>query len=290
MPEVLVLGAGGMLGQALGEALKAEGVFAMSLTRKELDISDRTLVARVLELHRPRWVVNAAAYTNVDQAESEEALATEVNGFAPGELAARCADLGIRLLHVSTDYVFDGQGSRPYREDDPTAPLGAYGRSKRVGERLVLAASPDHAVVRTAWLYGPGGRNFALTILKAALERPELRVVDDQRGSPTYTPDLARALVALMNRGVRGLVHAVASGETTWHGFASRLVRTAGLPTAVRPCTTKEFPRPAPRPAYSVLDTTRLAELLGAPMGLWEAGADAYVARLRADGVLPKAA
>ncbi|MCA9773768.1 MAG: dTDP-4-dehydrorhamnose reductase [Myxococcales bacterium] len=278
-----------MLGRALVDVLKAEGAFSMNLTRAELDITDRVTVAKVLTLHRPRWVINAAAYTNVDQAEREEALATDVNGFAVGELAARCAELGTRLLHVSTDYVFSGDGNRPYREDDPTEPLGAYGRGKRVGESLVLAASPEHLVVRTAWLYGPGGRNFARTILEAALQRPELTVVDDQHGCPTFTPDLAKALVGLLHLGAQGVVHAVASGETTWHGFASRLIRTAGLKTPVRPCATDQFPRPAPRPAYSVLDTSLLTEYLGAPMRPWEAGADDYVTFLKAEGVLPGA-
>ncbi|MBZ0251980.1 MAG: dTDP-4-dehydrorhamnose reductase, partial [Candidatus Methylomirabilis sp.] len=234
MPEAAVLGAGGMLGQALRRVLPEEGVEAVFLTRAELDITNREKTGAVLEDLAPAWVVNCAAYTNVDEAEGNEALATEINGEAVGDLATSAMLAGARLLHVSTDYVFAGDGSRPYREEDPTGPLGAYGRSKLRGEEQIRRCAPEHVILRTAWLYGPGGKNFARTILGLAKEKPELKVVDDQRGSPTYTLDLARAIAGVMrSRFPGGVLHAANAGETTWFGFARRLVEAAGLRTPV---------------------------------------------------------
>jgi len=286
MPEVVVLGAGGMLGHALREVLEAEGVEALYLTRDDLDIRNVEQVPEVLDEHEPEWVVNAAAYTDVDGAEADEGTAMAVNGEAVGDLATSAMLAGAKLIHVSTDYVFDGTGTRPYTEDDPRAPLGAYGRTKARGEDQLLRATPDHVIVRTAWLYGPGGKNFARTILEKAADLGELKVVDDQRGTPTYTPDLARAILGMIRAGAEGIYHVTNAGETTWCGFARRLVETAGIDAKVNPCTTAEFPRPAPRPAYSVLDTSRVSALLGAPLRPWEEAADEYVTRLRDEGAL----
>lgn len=260
-----------MLGRALVRLLPEAAAFR----RADLDLDDpgavRGAVGPGTDL-----VLNAAANTKVDLAETDGShLST--NGVSVGRLAERCAAVGARLVHVSTDYVFDGRGTRPYREDDPVSPVNAYGRGKLDGERRALAALPDALVVRTSWVYGPGGTNFVDTILKQAESgKTELKVVADQRGRPTYAPDLARALVRLAERRASGLVHFANAGETTWHGLAVEALRLAGRgDVTVIPCATSDFPRPAPRPAWSVLDTSRYERLAGeAPRPWAEALAD----------------
>ncbi|HEX2355469.1 MAG TPA: dTDP-4-dehydrorhamnose reductase [Micromonosporaceae bacterium] len=269
----LVTGAGGMLGRDVVTALDGDRVTA--LDRAALDVTDADAVAAAVPGHDV--IVNAAAWTDVDGAEAAEAAATAVNGRGPANLAAACAASGAILLHVSTDYVFAGDAGAPYPEDAPTAPANAYGRGKLAGERAVLGGLPDRGcVVRTAWLYGTHGRNFVATMLRLAGERDTIDVVDDQLGQPTWTYALAERLVALGRAAAAGtapagVYHGTAAGTTTWYGLARRVFTLAGLnPDRVRPTTTDRFPRPARRPAYSVLGHARWAAAGLPPMAPWD--------------------
>nr|WP_275404127.1 dTDP-4-dehydrorhamnose reductase [Pseudonocardia acidicola] len=249
----MITGAGGMLGTALRAALA--GRQPVALGRADLDVTERGAVEKALATHRPDVVLNAAAYTAVDAAETEHAAAYAGNAEGPAVLAAACAGAGARLLHVSTDYVFSGDATAPYEPGDPTGPRTVYGASKLAGEQAVLAASPRHHVVRTAWLYGAGGPNFVSTMARLAREGRDPDVVDDQCGSPTWAADLAAALVELGGSDVPGgVLHFAGGGRTTWFGLARAVFEELGAdPQRVRPCGTDRFPRPAPRPAYSVL-------------------------------------
>jgi dTDP-4-dehydrorhamnose reductase len=270
MTRWLVTGASGMLGHDLLSALEGQHVTAMK--RSELDITDAAAVAAAVADHDV--IVNAAGWTDVDGAEANEAAATAVNGTGVDVLAQACAVTGARLVHVSTDYVFDGTGTSPYPEDAPTAPINAYGRGKLAGEQAVLGRLPDTGyVVRTAWLYGEHGRNFVSTMLRLADERDHVDVVDDQFGQPTWSAELARQLVALgASAAPAGVYHATAAGQTSWFGFAQAIFAEAGHdPARVRPMTSDRLQRPARRPGYSVLGTTRWATAGLAPMLHWRA-------------------
>lgn len=251
----VVTGAGGMLGSDVLAVLARDGGASVAaLTRAELDVTDAAAVSDAVA--GASVVVNTAAWTDVDGAEAAEEAATRVNGNGPAVLASACKQAGTRLLHVSTDYVFDGTATSPYREDAPTGPTSAYGRSKLVGERAVLESLPDLGyVVRTAWLYGAAGGSFVRTMVRLEGERETVDVVDDQLGQPTWTLDLAERLVALgRSDAPAGIYHGTSSGETTWCGLARAVFAELGAdPERVRPTTTEKFPRPAPRPAYSVL-------------------------------------
>ncbi|TQS46773.1 dTDP-4-dehydrorhamnose reductase [Cryptosporangium phraense] len=254
----LITGAGGALGHDLTALLSGETVTAA--TRADLDITDVDAVRAAVSGHDV--VVNTAAYTAVDDAETDEATATRVNGYGPEVLASACAAAGARLLQVSTDYVLPGDATRPCPEDAATDPVNAYGRSKLVGEQAVLGLLPDTGyVVRTAWLYGETGTNFVATMLKLAASRPTVSVVNDQHGQPTWTFALAEQLVTLGRADAApGIYHGTASGETTWHGLTQEIYRLAGLdPDRVGTTTSDAFPRPAKRPAYSVLGHDRWA-------------------------------
>lgn len=250
-----------MLGRDVVDVLETAGGHAVrAANRAELDVTDAEAVRAAID--GIDVVVNAAAWTDVDGAETAEAEATRVNGEGPRVLAEACAASGARLLHVSTDYVFAGDATQPYPEDAPTAPRSAYGRSKAAGERAVLELMPERGyVVRTAWLYGEHGGNFVRTMARLSREREHLDVVDDQRGQPTWSRDVASMVVALAARGApAGAYHATSSGETTWWGLARAVFEELGEdPDRVRPTTTDRFPRPAPRPAYSVLGHDRWA-------------------------------
>lgn len=264
---ILVCGAGGMLGRAWLELLAARGIEGRPGDLPDLDLASARSIADHVGPGL-RAVINCAAYTDVDGAETNEALATEINGHGVARLVARCDAVGVPLVHYSTDYVFDGRASAPYRTDQACDPLNAYGRSKRVGEEAVLASRGPHLVIRTSWLYAPWGKNFVLTIAKLAGERPELRVVNDQRGRPTSAEHLAHLSLALLERGVQGVFHGTDGGECTWFDFATAIAAAVAPSCRVVPCTSAEFPRPAPRPAYSVLDLSRTEALLG-PMPDW---------------------
>ncbi|MFE3634320.1 dTDP-4-dehydrorhamnose reductase [Streptomyces sp. NPDC059168] len=256
----LVTGAGGMLGRDTVRELRERGEDVTGLGRTACDITEPGSVRQVLDTFRPDVVVNCAAYTAVDDAESDEARALRVNGDGPRLLARACAAHGTRLVHVSTDYVFSGEArDTPYPEDHPPAPRTAYGRTKLAGERAVLAEHPGGAVVlRTAWLYGAHGRNFVRTMLELEARRDTLDVVDDQRGQPTWSADVASRVADLGPAGVHGVLHATSSGEATWFDLAREVFRLAGAdPDRVRPTDSRSFTRPAPRPAYSVLGHAR---------------------------------
>jgi dTDP-4-dehydrorhamnose reductase len=255
----LVTGAGGQLGTDVVQLLRAYRAEVTACDHQALDITDAAAVDRVLSEAAPTVVLNCAAYTGVDAAEADEAHATAINGVAPGHLAAWCASNDARFIHLSTDYVFAGDSTTPYDVNDPIDPQSAYGRSKAAGERAVLGAGGDAHIVRTAWVYGVGGPNFLKTIVALSRERETLAVVDDQRGSPTWSLHLARGLTALAVADVAPCIwHCTGAGETTWYGFATAIFETLGLdPSRVTPTTTAQFPRPAKRPAHAVLSNAK---------------------------------
>jgi dTDP-4-dehydrorhamnose reductase len=250
-----------------------------------VDITDAESVARALDAARPDVVVNCAAWTNVDGAEADEAGAAAVNGAGAGNVARASAARGAWTIHVSSDYVFDGAKRSPYVESDDVGPVSAYGRSKLSGERAVADEAPGaHTIVRSSWLFGTGGSCFPATILRLAAEREELRVVDDQVGCPTFTGHLARALIELGagEAPPAGIVHVAGGGICSWHAFAREIVARAGLSCEVKPCTTAEMPRPATRPAYSVLRSERGDEVPALPE--WRQGLAEYMAALPVAG------
>ncbi|GGV77417.1 NAD(P)-dependent oxidoreductase [Streptomyces gelaticus] len=287
----LVTGAAGMLGQDVLARLAGEDVTAVAADRAAVDITDPESVRAAFEEHRPAVVVNCAAWTAVDDAESQEDAALRVNGTGPAVLAEACREHGAVLLQVSTDYVFAGDGEKPYAEDDPTGPRSAYGRTKLAGEQAVLSTLPETGyVVRTAWLYGAGGGNFVRTMIKLEGVKDTLDVVDDQRGQPTWTVDLADRLVrlgqaALAGGAPAGVYHGTSGGETTWFGFTREIFRLLGTdPERVRPTTSEAFVRPAPRPAFSVLGHDRWAAAGIEPVRDWRAAlAEAFPALLAAE-------
>lgn len=278
--RIAIVGAGGQLGQELTALLGAD---ALAWRRPQIDLTDAESLAAAIEQHRPDAVINAAAYNLVDQAESEPLPAFEVNAVGPGRLAQACAAHGIPCVHVSTDYVFGADASRtvPYREEDCPGPVSVYGVSKAAGEQMVRAATDQHLIVRTCGLYGhpgPGGKgNFVQTIRRLATTREELRVVNDQRCTPTSAADLAAALLALLAARRWGTYHSTNAGDCTWYDFAAAIVSLLHLPTRVVPCSSAEFPRPARRPAYSVLDGTKLHQTLGRPQPPWQDSLAAYL-------------
>lgn len=273
-----------MLAVDLERAAAGRGHDVVSLARHDLDITDAAAARAAVAHHAPGVVVNCAAYTDVDGAEAERAWALKVNGEGAGNLARAASAAGSWILHVSSDYVFDGTKLHPYLESDPVAPRSAYGESKLAGERAVAEGAPDgHTIVRSSWLFGRHGACFPATILRLAAERPELTVVEDQIGCPTYTGHLADGLVELAERAgepsgeppVRGIVHAAAAGACSWYEFARAIVEHADAACEVRPGTTEELGRPAPRPAYSVLGTERPGEAPRLPG--WREGLTVYL-------------
>jgi dTDP-4-dehydrorhamnose reductase len=272
--RIFLTGATGQLGLALQRVLADHELAAPP--EAEADITQAAIVDRIAAA-RPDVVIHAAAYTDVDGAEADPDRAYAVNVDGSRRVAQAAAKTGARMIAISTDYVYDGAKTTPYREDDPVAPLGVYGASKLAGERETLAAKPDAVILRTAWLYGEG-KNFVRTILRVAAERDELRIVSDQVGSPTWAEDLARVVRALLDVRAAGIYHAVNSGSCSWHEFAVTILRSAGLERRVIPISTAELARPAKRPARSVLDSAKLAAL-GIRMRPWQ---DALADYLRA--------
>jgi dTDP-4-dehydrorhamnose reductase len=269
MNRILIAGAAGMLGQDLQKAFAGRDVTALS--RAELDVTDRDAVLAAASGHDV--VINASAYTKVDDAETHEDAAYAINALGTENLAIAAAEHGARLVTVSTDYVFDGHATHPYGEHTPRDPINAYGRTKAAGEELALAAHPDGTfVVRTAWLYGAGGPNFAKTMVKLAASHETVSVVDDQLGQPTWTGDLAAQVLALLEADApAGIYHGTNSGETTWYGFARAVFARAGLdPERVKPTDSSTFVRPAARPSYSVLGHDAWRRVGLQPMRPWE--------------------
>lgn len=269
MSRVVLLGADGMLGLTFRRRFADEGRDVVPLTRRELDVTRPEEIARVLG-DAPSLLLNCTAYTDVDGAETNETLANAVNGDAVAHLAAHAQKTGSTLVCYSTDYVFDGTATTPYRVDEPRAPLNAYGRSKARGEEALEASGAAWLNLRTSWLYAPWSKNFVRTIAQAAKSRPSLRVVNDQRGRPTSTSSLVQITLGLLDEGVRGTFHATDAGECTWFDLARAVAAHVSPSTVVEPCSSAEFPRPAPRPAYSVLDTTRTEAVLGRPLVPYE--------------------
>ena len=252
--KILVTGANGQLGQELVRLPARSDLEIIGLARAELDITDLAQCRNVMHSHKPDAVIHCAAYTKVDQAESEPDEAYRVNAYGTRNAAVAAEEIGAKFVYISTDYVFDGRADRPYREYDRTDPQSVYGRSKLAGEQLVQSLYSRYFIVRTSWVYGKYGSNFVKTMLKLAEERDHLKVVHDQIGSPTYTRDLAHFLLELAQTDYYGIYHASNSGVCSWYEFAKAIFEEQGLNVQVEPCTTADFPRPAPRPAYSVLD------------------------------------
>jgi dTDP-4-dehydrorhamnose reductase len=275
--KLLVTGAAGMLGREVVAAAERLGHEVAAWDLPECDLTDAGATLAAIRRLEPRAVVNCAAYTNVDAAEADEATATLVNGDAAGNVARACAAAGARLVHVSTDYFFDGSKREPWIESDATSPLGAYGRSKLHGEDLVRAELPDHAIVRTAWLFGPHGPNFVSTMLRLAAERDEVQVVTDQVGSPTFAGHLAPALVDMAERTDTGIFHGAGAGSCSWYELTLEAYDAAGVACRVLPTTAEQFARPAPRPAYSVLGSEREHPITLPP---WQEGVRAHLAAL----------
>jgi dTDP-4-dehydrorhamnose reductase len=276
---MLVTGSRGQLGRALARVAAAAPFELIGFDLPELDITDGVAVRATARAVRPDVIVNCAAFTSVDAAEIDEPGALAVNGTAVSHLAAAANEVSAPLVQISTDYVFDGTSRRPYREGDDPCPRNAYGRTKLTGERAAAAAA-RMLVVRTAWLFGESGPNFVEAIRRRlAAGEKHFEVVDDQRGCPTYALDLAEAVVGLVAAGATGIVHVVNDGDATWCGFAREIVRQLGFDVEVQPITTRQVGRPAPRPSYSVLDTSRLRALLGRTLPPWR---DALARYLRA--------
>jgi dTDP-4-dehydrorhamnose reductase len=280
--KILVTGAKGMLGQDLVPILQDHGHTVVGVGHAELDVADPASVRAALERHQPDLVIQSAAYTNVDGCESNRLDAFRVNGLGARLVALGCQALGVPLMYISTDYVFDGRGDRPYMELDPTNPQSVYGQSKLAGELAVKELLTRFYVVRTSWLYGRGGKNFVDTMRTLGREKPELAVVADQHGSPTWTVALSHAIAGLVASGVYGTYHVTGQGATTWHAFTQAILAAEGLTTPVRPITTAELGRPAPRPAYSVLENLNL-QLAGVPLlPPWQESLETYLAQARA--------
>ena len=299
-PKILLTGKTGQVGRELAGLLDRVGEVT-AVDRQQLDLTKPDEIRRVVRGVRPNLIVNAAAYTAVDRAESEEAVAQAINGVAPGVLAEEAKKLGALLVHYSTDYVFDGTKGQPYEENDSTNPLSAYGRTKLEGERAIQQADPAYLIFRTAWVYAREGRNFLLTILRLATEKEELRIVQDQIGAPTSSQEIAAATVKVLEQirtptanvrrwpEIKGIYHMTAGGETNWYEFAKSILElaasqsrpeawlaaaTRGRPLMTRrivPIATKEYPTPARRPLYSVLSNKRLNREFGVKLPDWEA-------------------
>jgi dTDP-4-dehydrorhamnose reductase len=254
--KAIVLGASGLLGKALMREWTGDEV--VGLTSRDADIRDADKVREVLEKARPEWIVLAAAYTNVDECESHPDLAMAVNRDGPVNVAQAAKRIGAKLLFISSDYVFDGKKASPYEAGDERNPQSVYGRSKAEAEIRLLEILPECCIARTSWLFGTGGKCFPDTILKLAATRPALDVVDDQRGCPTYSVDLSRAIIRLCRNHAGGIVHVTNAEDCSWFEFAQEIVKGGGLTTEVRPVSSQQMARPAPRPAYSVLSPKSL--------------------------------
>jgi len=281
--RILLTGKSGQVGYELQRALASLGDI-IAPDRAELDLAQPPTIERALQAHRPDIIVNAAAYTAVDRAEAERDLAVTVNAAAPVVIAREAARLGALLVHYSTDYVFDGEKKAPYIEDDAPNPISVYGASKLEGEKAIRASGCRHLIFRTSWVYAARGKNFLLTVLRLAGERPELRIVDDQFGAPTTARMLARATEAVLARPwddrASGTYHMTAAGRTTWCGFAREIVAAKGLATPVVPIRTEEYPLPARRPRNSMLDNTKLHRTFGVRLPNWQEGLSQTLAEL----------
>jgi dTDP-4-dehydrorhamnose reductase len=287
--KILMLGKTGQVGGALTPLLRqlagsSADEAVVTLGRADVDLSDAAALAQAVLRVQPSLIVNAAAHTAVDRAETEPDIAFAINAIAPGVLAQQAAKLNALLVHYSTDYVFDGSQRTPYRESDPTHPLGVYGESKLAGEQMVQASGCRHLLLRTSWVYDSTGRNFLTTMLRLAKQHGKLRVVGDQHGSPTSAAMIAEASLQLIRSMLNqpamqgGLYHLTAQGQTTWHGFAQAIMHKAGLDIPIEAITTADYPTPAKRPAYSVLDSSKLQREFNYRLPDWQQALDALPA------------
>lgn len=271
----VIFGCKGMLARALAMELNARGMASVGYDLPDCDMTRPADVASIFQKHRPTVVYNCAAFTKVDLCEDQEELATNVNGHAVGTLAEMAKAHAAKLIHISTDFVFDGKGTRPYLPSDTPSPLSAYGRSKLLGETLLQRINPPNwAIIRTAWLYGIGGASFPRTMVELARQGKPLRVVNDQIGCPTYTVDLAKVMVDVATHHACGILHCTNAGPTNWYDFAKETLRQFGVGADLQPTTTAEYfrarPKQAVRPSYSVLDCTTLESAIGRPMRPWQ--------------------
>ncbi len=274
---LVVLGAGGMLATAIVHELEEKGVHYLALSEQSLDITFEGRVAAILKGLNPGIIINTAAYTDVDGAETSREQAFAVNSHGADNVARAARSLGSKAVHISTDYVFDGKKEGPYRPDDEPDPINIYGQSKLEGEIKVRSAAENHLIIRTAWIYGPGGKNFVRTILGLGRTRDNLRVVNDQTGSPTFTRHLAGGIIKLASLDTRGTFHLTNSGQCTWYEFACEILRQNKITTPVHPVTTEEFPTDAKRPRNSLLDCKDAYSILGGPLPHWQEGLRDYL-------------
>ena len=275
----MVIGGNGMLGTDLCKVLSDSHRSCVGVDLPEVNISDEIGLTEICRKINPAVIINTAAMTDVDGCESVYDVAFQVNALGASNVAKAALSCGAFLIHLSTDYVFDGTKTSPYKEEDPLNPLGVYGRTKAQGERLILEAAPNSSlIIRTQWLYGLHGKNFVESILKACQERDVLKVVSDQHGRPTFTEDLAHAIIKLVDLRPSGIYHVANSGQTTWHGFASAIIEFEGLHSIqVEELTTTELNRPAPRPLYSILDLNKFRSLTNFTLRDWKEALKAYL-------------
>jgi dTDP-4-dehydrorhamnose reductase len=282
--KVFVTGAGGMLARSVVRALEAAGHDVLALGRDDADVTRYAALVHPLRAFRPDWVFHLAAFTKVDECETRPDHAHRVNGLGAKNVALAAAECGAAVLAISSDYVFGGDAQRPYREYDPPAPRSVYGASKWAGEQAVREVHPRHLIVRTSWLFGRGGPNFIDSILARGRAGEALRVVDDQRGSPTWTHDLARGLLDLAESGQYGTYHCTNTGDCTWYELAAHALDRAGVRASLERTDSKSFARPAPRPAYSVLDHDWFDQVTGRPLPHWQDAVGRYLDSLRGAG------
>jgi dTDP-4-dehydrorhamnose reductase len=271
--KILVTGSNGQLGNELRDLAHLFNQFEfIFLTREDLPITDKKIAGRIFEKHAPRYLINCAAYTAVDRAEQEKEIADNVNGLAAGELAALCNHHQCGFIHISTDYVFNGQATQPLKESDNTEPVNAYGASKLLGEELVQENNPVSIIIRTSWVYSAYGKNFVKTMLGLMNQKEQIGVVNDQTGSPTYAADLAEAIMQIICSGkwIPGIFHFSNDGIITWFDFAKEIKAIAGLACVVNPISTDKFPTPAKRPGYSVLNKSKIQEVYGLQLKDWK--------------------
>ncbi len=282
--RILVIGATGMLGHALLPVLRKRHLVT-GLGSADCDVRDARVVSETVRRHRPELAINLAAFTDVDGCEKDSTKAEQVNGIGAGNIARACSESGAAMLHISSDYVFDGGKPGPYFEDDAPNPISAYGHSKLLGEQQVIASLDRHFIVRTSWLFGMHGKNFVETILKIARQKSELRVVDDQRGSPTYTCHLAERLAELIATREYGIYHVTGAGNCSWFEFAQSIIELSRIEgVRVAPVSSKEYVRPARRPANSVLANRHLSELNIGLAPHWKDGLQSYLAEIAGQG------
>lgn len=279
--SILLVGVGGMLATAFEKQLQQRGLAYDAPMRDTLDLTRPQTISETVNAPY-KLIINAAAYTDVDGAEEHEALAHDINATGPSHLAQRCKDIGATLVHYSTDYVFQGNASQPYPVSQARDPINAYGRTKADGERMIQTSGCKYLIIRTSWLYAPWGKNFVLTMAKLGRERDTLNVVHDQRGRPTSSEHLADASMRLIDQNQTGTFHVTDGGECTWFDFASHIIARVNPDCVVHPCTTDAFPRPAKRPAYSVLDLSRTQAAIG-PMPDWRENVDKVLAAMNID-------